>query len=41
MRQMLADGELLLALTFNPNDAADEIAARRLADKACLQLPAC
>ena len=30
MRQMLADGELLLALTFNPNDAANEIAAKRL-----------
>lgn len=32
MRQMLADGELQLALTFNPNDAANEIAAKRLAD---------
>lgn len=31
LRQMFADGELLLALTFNPNDAANEIAARRLA----------
>jgi putative thiamine transport system substrate-binding protein len=30
MRQMMADGELLLALTFNPNDAANEIAAKRL-----------
>jgi putative thiamine transport system substrate-binding protein len=30
-RQMFADGELLLALTFNPNDAANEIAAGRLA----------
>ena len=30
MRQMLADGELLLALTFNPNDVANEIAAKRL-----------
>jgi putative thiamine transport system substrate-binding protein len=30
MRQMLADGDLLLALTFNPNDAANEIAAKRL-----------
>jgi len=29
-RQMLADGELLWALTFNPNDAANEIAAGRL-----------
>lgn len=29
-RQMFADGELLLALTFNPNDAANEIAAGRL-----------
>ena len=30
MRQMLADGELLLAFTFNPNDAANEIAEGRL-----------
>jgi len=30
--QMMSDGELLLALTFNPNEAANEIAARRLAD---------
>jgi len=30
IRQMLADGELQLALTFNPNDAANEIAASRL-----------
>jgi putative thiamine transport system substrate-binding protein len=30
MRQMLADGELHWALTFNPNDAANEIAAKRL-----------
>jgi len=30
IRQMLADGELNLALTFNPNDAANEIAAKRL-----------
>jgi putative thiamine transport system substrate-binding protein len=29
-RQMMADGELLLALTFNPNEAANEIAAKRL-----------
>jgi putative thiamine transport system substrate-binding protein len=26
----VADGELLLALTFNPNEAANEIAAKRL-----------
>ena len=32
VRQMMADGELLLALTFNPNEAANEIAAKRLAD---------
>jgi putative thiamine transport system substrate-binding protein len=32
IRQMMADGELLLALTFNPNEAANEIAARRLPD---------
>ncbi|MFN3496617.1 MAG: ABC transporter substrate-binding protein, partial [Hydrogenophaga sp.] len=30
IRQMVADGELLLGLTFNPNEAANEIAARRL-----------
>ena len=30
MRQMLADGELLIGLTFNPNEAANEIAAKRL-----------
>ena len=30
MRQMLADGELLISLTFNPNEAANEIAAGRL-----------
>ena len=27
---MMADGELMLALTFNPNEAANEIAASRL-----------
>ena len=32
IRQMMADGELLLALTFNPNEAANEIAAKRLPD---------
>jgi putative thiamine transport system substrate-binding protein len=31
LRQMMADGELALALTFNPNEAANEIAAGRLA----------
>ena len=30
IRQMMSDGELLLALTFNPNEAANEIAAHRL-----------
>jgi putative thiamine transport system substrate-binding protein len=30
IRQMLGDGELQLALTFNPNDAANEITAKRL-----------
>jgi putative thiamine transport system substrate-binding protein len=30
VRQMMADGELLLGLTFNPNEAANEIAAQRL-----------
>lgn len=32
VRQMMADGELLLGLTFNPNEAANEIAAKRLPD---------
>jgi putative thiamine transport system substrate-binding protein len=31
MRQMLSDGELEISLTFNPNEVANEIAARRLA----------
>ncbi len=30
MRQMLADGELHISLTFNPNEAANEIAAKTL-----------
>lgn len=30
IRQMMADGELVLAFTFNPNEAAGEIAAGRL-----------
>jgi putative thiamine transport system substrate-binding protein len=30
MQQMLADGELAISLTFNPNEAANEIAAKRL-----------
>jgi putative thiamine transport system substrate-binding protein len=30
MRQMLADGELAIALTFNPNEAANEIAGKTL-----------
>jgi putative thiamine transport system substrate-binding protein len=30
MRQMLADGELSISLTFNPNEAANEIAAKSL-----------
>ena len=30
VRQMMADGELLLALTFNPNEPANEIASKRL-----------
>lgn len=32
VRQMMSDGELLLAMTFNPNEVANEIAAKRLAD---------
>lgn len=40
-RQMMADGELLIALTFNPNEAANEIAAGHLADSVfSWQLPA-
>lgn len=31
IRQMVADGELLIGLTFNPNEAANEVAAQRLA----------
>ncbi len=31
IRQMMSDGELMIALTFNPNEAANEIAAKRLA----------
>jgi len=30
MRQMLADGELSISLTFNPNEAANQIAAKAL-----------
>jgi putative thiamine transport system substrate-binding protein len=30
MTQMMGDGELMLSFTFNPNDAANEIAAKRL-----------
>ncbi len=30
LRQMMADGELLVAFTFNPNEPANEIAAGRL-----------
>ncbi|MCX7242188.1 MAG: ABC transporter substrate-binding protein [Polaromonas sp.] len=30
VRQLMADGELVMALTFNPNEAANEIAAKRL-----------
>jgi putative thiamine transport system substrate-binding protein len=33
VRQMMADGELLLAFTFNPNEAANEIAAKRLSTR--------
>ena len=32
IRQMVADGELMIALSFNPNEAANEIAARRQAN---------
>jgi putative thiamine transport system substrate-binding protein len=30
VRQMMADGELVMGLTFNPNEPANEIAAKRL-----------
>jgi putative thiamine transport system substrate-binding protein len=30
MRQMLADGELMIGMTFNPNEAANEVTAKRL-----------
>lgn len=30
VRQMMADGELIMAMTFNPNEASNEIAAKRL-----------
>jgi putative thiamine transport system substrate-binding protein len=30
MRQMVADGELAISLTFNPNEVANEIAGKRL-----------
>lgn len=39
-RQLMADGELLLALTFNPNEAANEIAAARLPDSVVSWQPA-
>ncbi len=32
MRQMMSDGELMLGFTFNPNEAANEIAANRLVE---------
>ena len=32
IRQMMADGELMVALTFNPNEAANEILAKRQAE---------
>ncbi len=32
IRQMMADGELMVTLTFNPNEAANEIVAKRQAD---------
>ena len=32
IRQMMADGDLLIAFTFNPNEAANEIVAKRQAD---------
>ncbi|MFM8610247.1 MAG: ABC transporter substrate-binding protein [Burkholderiaceae bacterium] len=32
IRQMVADGELFIALSFNPNEAANEVAAKRQPD---------
>ena len=32
IRQMMSDGELIITLTFNPNEAANEILAKRQAD---------
>ena len=32
VRQMMVDGELMTGLTFNPNEAANEIAAKRMPD---------
>ncbi len=32
IRQLMADGELMVALTFNPNEAANEILAKRQAE---------
>ncbi|MBC7438247.1 MAG: ABC transporter substrate-binding protein [Bdellovibrionales bacterium] len=32
IRQMMADGELMIAMSFNPNEAANEIVAKRLPD---------
>ena len=32
VRQMMVDGELMAGLTFNPNEAANEIAAKRMPD---------
>lgn len=32
IRQMVADGELMIALAFNPNEAANEVAAKRQAE---------
>jgi putative thiamine transport system substrate-binding protein len=32
MRQMMSDGELMLGFTFNPNEAANEITAKRLSE---------
>jgi putative thiamine transport system substrate-binding protein len=40
VRQMVADGELMIGLTFNPNEAANEIAARRLPDSVYSWQPA-
>lgn len=39
VRQMMAEGELMLGITFNPNEAANKIAPNRPACALCSQSP--